>query len=185
MSYFEFIIVAITTVVAISIVISSIRVGISPLPSSARARKAIMGLLDDVEGKRIVELGSGWGNLLLAIARRYPDKEIIGYELSPFPYIVSVLFKTLFRLDNIKLHRSDFLQADLSGADILVCYLYPDGMKKLKRKLVADGVSPMIVSNTFALDGVFPSCVVRISDLYNTPVYVYKALSLSSSGDDC
>jgi hypothetical protein len=170
----ESIFIALTLLVVISIVLYTIRIGISPMPSSARSREAILSLLDDCDGSRLVELGSGWGNLLIPIARRYPDKEIVAYELSPFPYLVSVFLKFLFRLHNVRLLRRDFLCADLSEADVLVCYLYPGGMKQLQKKILSDGLSPTVISNTFAFDGIEPQRVLRVNDLYNSPVYLYK-----------
>jgi len=58
----EFSVILVAFLVAVSIVLDSIRVGITPMPSSALAREAIVNILDKCEGKRIVELGSGWGN---------------------------------------------------------------------------------------------------------------------------
>ena len=123
----------------------------------------------------IIDLGSGWGSLVLAIARQYPQHQCIGYELSILPWLMSVAQKTLLGLDNLTLHRKDFLQADLSQASVLLCYLYPDGMRKLKDKLSGGkGNAALIVSNTFALPNIEPQKTIRLKDLYTSPVYVYR-----------
>ena len=49
-----------------------------------------------------------WGTLVIAIARKYPNKQVIGYELSWLPWLVSVILKYSLRLDNLTIHRKDF-----------------------------------------------------------------------------
>jgi hypothetical protein len=99
---------------------------------------------------------------------------VIGYELSWFPWLVSIIRKYSLRLDNLTIYRKDFTKADLGNASILICYLFPGGMvalhEKLKRELFNE---ILIVSNTFALPSCQPVRVTRLKDVYYTPVYVY------------
>ena len=37
----------------------------------------------------VIDLGSGWGTLLLPLARNFPQHKFIGYEISKLPFIVS------------------------------------------------------------------------------------------------
>lgn len=171
-------VVAVGLLIVLSVVYSTLRTGISPMPSSKQARDVILHWLDEVDGIRIVELGSGWGNLLIPIARRFPDKVIVGYELSLIPFWVSQFLKYLFRLHNIQILRRDFLNADLSGTDVLICYLYPGGMKSLKNKIQSDNLRPIVISNTFALEDIKPERMIRLNDIYGSPLYLYKIRKL-------
>ncbi len=123
----------------------------------------------------IVDLGSGWGTLVVALARKYPHRQVIGYELSLVPWLFSKIRKSVSGLDNLELYRSDFLDADLSDASVLTCYLFPGGMVSLEDKLERDNISDvLIVSSTFALPSSEPVKVIRVKDIYNTPVYLYR-----------
>lgn len=81
----EFILPVILIFVLLSIVWSTLRTGISPTKSSGKASRAMLNLVDDcvVDGP-IVDLGSGWGTLVIPLARKYPNQQVIGYELSFF-----------------------------------------------------------------------------------------------------
>jgi len=77
--------------------------------------------------------------------------------------------------NKIKIRRENFWEADLSGADVVFCYLYPDVMKKLAAKLAA-GLKPgtIVVSSNFSLPGFVPSKVLRLEgSWHNDPVYIY------------
>ncbi len=57
-----------------------------PLTRLAGMRRVHDGLIDRVDirpGHRILEIGCGTGNLLLAVARRQPDAEVIGIDPDP------------------------------------------------------------------------------------------------------
>jgi hypothetical protein len=60
----------------------------------------------------------------------------IGYEINPVAYLKARLFS--FGLHKIKIRRENFWEADLAGADVVFCYLYPDVMIKLAAKLTTD-----------------------------------------------
>lgn len=71
--------------------------------------------------------------------------------------------------------RRNFLSCELPKAALLVCYLYPDGMKKLADKLLQEqSVSGMLISNTFALPNREPEQIIRLDDLYKSPIYIYR-----------
>ena len=65
----EFISIALSIIVLSSIFITSIRVGITPMPSSQKAYRAILALTDSQGDGPIVDLGSGWGTVVNALAR--------------------------------------------------------------------------------------------------------------------
>jgi len=177
-----------------SIVWSTIRLGISPMPSSHGARQAMLDLCDEALQKcinqainkpnsnvgddgqlRIYELGSGWGNMLVALARRYPQHIIVGFELSFVPWLVSIVWLKLLRLNNVSVHRQDFFKVDLSSAKLALCYLYPQGMVKLQAKLTEEaGSLNYLISHHFALPHYEPIKTLRIKDIYQAPVYLYK-----------
>jgi SAM-dependent methyltransferase len=120
----------------------------------------------------LVDLGCGDGRVLREAKKRYGVRTI-GYEINPLAYLKARLCS--FGPNKIKIKRENFWEADLSGADVVFCYLYPDVMKKLAAKLAA-GLKPgvVVVSSNFALPGFVPSSVLRLeSSRHNDPMYIY------------
>ena len=179
LSFFEVALLALTVFTLISIVWSTLVSGISPMPSSQKARRAMLQLVSEtgIEAGTgpIFELGSGWGNLLMPLAKKYPQRKVIGYELSIVPWLTTLLLKKLLGLKNIEVYRKNFLQADLTSTSIILCYLYPKGMQDLGSKIKSQrGQLKYLISNNLALPSHQPIKTIQLDDLYQSPVYLYK-----------
>jgi len=171
----EIILIAGILIAGISIVLTSMKTGISPSPSSGKTLRAIVAATENSGTGPIVDLGSGWGTLVIALAGKYPHRQVAGYEVSFIPWLFSSIRKSLSGLDNLTIYRKDFLNAALSDASVLTCYLFPGGMVSLKDKLERDNMRQvLIVSSTFALPSSEPIKVVQVKDIYRTPVYLYR-----------
>ncbi|PKG37139.1 hypothetical protein CXF74_20440 [Psychromonas sp. Urea-02u-13] len=174
MDFIVLIPLVIVALIVLSIIWSTLKTGISPMMSSRKACQTMLAEIDMHEEGSLIDLGSGWGTLVIAVAKKHPNKQVIGYELSCFPWLVSTIFKYGLRLDNLTLYRKDFKNAELSTASTLVCYLFPGGMIALQEKLALEVFNNVIiVSNTFALPLCQPTKVIRLRDIYKTPIYVY------------
>ena len=171
----ELIVIGVALVVAVSIVWYTLKLGISPMPSAESARAEILQLIDLAEDGPIIDLGSGWGNLLIPLARQYPERSIVGYELSPVPWLFSVFLKRVLGLKNLHVLRRDFLHEDLSHAAVLICYLHPEGMQGIASKLHTDHhCAGCLISHNFALPSFEPEKVIKANDLFRSPIYVYR-----------
>ena len=177
--------------VVLSILIGSLRAGISPMPSSRKAHKAVLSLLeqnrnvDNGRGLTLIDCGSGWGHLVFQLARRYPEAKVIGYELSFIPWLVSRLLGRFLLLDNLIIYRKSFMDRDLpvplGQGDLLFTYLYPKGMAKLADRLKehaakrpeANTRSQQLISICFALPGFEAEERQILTDLYRTHIYRY------------
>jgi trans-aconitate methyltransferase len=158
----------------LSIVYYTWRLGISPMPSTRLAQNEMFKMIPELKPGQIVELGSGWGSLLLPIAKKYPDRQIVAYEKSFIPYWISRLRILCSSSSNIEVYKSDFFQEDLSKAALVLCYLYPDAMQKLDNKLDTElSTGACILSNTFRLPSWDPHETRELNDLYNTHLYLY------------
>lgn len=160
---------------ALSLVIWSLRNGISPMPTSFKVKKGILNLVPSEVKGTIYELGSGWGTLIFPLARKLLRNQVIGYETSPFPFWVSFLYLKMMNYTNVTLKRENFFSKDLSDAGLVVCYLYPGAMEKLRVKFESDlRFGTIVVSNAFAVPGWVPEKIVVVDDLYNTKIYLYR-----------
>ena len=157
---------------AVSIVFWSLKLGITPTPTSRKVRHAMEQLLPgDIEGN-IYELGCGWGTLLLMLSHRYPDQQITGYERSTIPYLVAKALT--FHKKNIKVLKQDFFGTPLKNPALVVCYLFPATMRRLDEYLYDQAFEKsLIISHTFRLPNWRCLHEVKADDLYRTPVYLY------------
>ena len=194
---------------AISLIYWTIRTGISPLPSSYKVKELIISLVKDlaigieneddgidkhsenptglarpgpVRPYTIIESGSGWGTLTVPLARLLPKWLICGYESSPVPYWFSKLYVWWSGCANLSMNKKDFSATNFSSAKIIVCYLFPKGMKTIKKKVLKEcqGNSLYIISNTFSVPGWEPEKIVTAENIYRTKIYLYNLNSQNS-----
>ncbi len=164
--------------VAASIIGFSFKNGISPTPTSKKVKCALMSSLPDDLSGVILELGSGWGSLAFALAKRYPNCQVIAYETSPVPYLFCLGCQLLRRFPNLLFLRKDFFFSSFDKASLVVCYLYPKAMQKLLLKFKKELKSTaLVVTHTFSLMGKKPLLTLHAKDLYCTPIYHYQDFS--------
>ncbi len=169
-----------------SIIIHSIINGISPMPSSGRAKKRIIETINSIPpGGRIYELGSGWGSIIFPMAGRFPESEITAIENSPVPYLFSKCLGYIFFYRNLIISRENFYEVPLLNADVIFTYLHPNGMKRLKEKFEKElKKNTVVISNTFAVPGWKPVKVNEVSDMYHSKLYVYVIGKTSGTNID-
>lgn len=160
---------------ALSVVYWSWKNGISPTPTSRKQLRAILELIPRPAHGIIIELGSGWGTLALALAGTFTNCTVIGIESSPIPYLASLVLRWMQRRPNLEFRRQDFLKNPLPESYLAVCYLYPGGMKKLQEKLLQESERCVwLISNTFALPQRRAFRVIHCDDIYRSPIYLYR-----------
>ena len=169
MNAFDAIVVGLAVAALISIVVTSLRVGTSPMPSSRKAQKAIISAIPHDTHGLIFDLGSGWGNVV------FPLATIRGVELSLVPWAVSRIGASLFGSSNLDIQRGNFQDISLDGAEVVVCFLCPGGMTSLKTKFEEElKPNTLIVSNTFRLAGWEPEEIITLNDIHQTRIYRYR-----------
>jgi hypothetical protein len=174
-SSFEAVLLIVLLSMVVLIVVYAIRTGVPPQSSGRAEREALLHLLPDrIEGP-IIDLGSGWGALTEALADRYPDNPVIGFELSPIPYWVARLRLRMRPRANVTYHRADFLRQDLSAAGAVACFLMIGAMRPLAVKLGELRPGTVVVSNAFALPDWTPDEVITLSTTGGTMYYRYIA----------
>lgn len=158
-----------------SIIIWTLRNKISPMPTLPTAKRTMFSVLPSLSNGTIYELGAGWGTLALPLAQHYPNSTVIAFETSPVPFYFSYLSEKIRGLPNLVVKKSDFFNENLSGASMVVCYLYPDAMSRLKPKLENElRPGTWVVSNTFAIPGWDPENVENVNDLLGSKIYIYR-----------
>jgi hypothetical protein len=126
----------IAAALCLSIVLFQLVTGVPPLSSNAVEGANVVALLKKAglaEGAIVYELGSGWGSLVIALARAFPTAQIRGVEISPLPYWVS-RFRTR-NMPNVSLRRANFFDCDLADAQAVTCYLMINAMPRMAKLL--------------------------------------------------
>lgn len=154
------------------LLVYTLRNGISPMPTSEKVRRVLLEQLPKTQEGTIFELGSGWGSLAFPLSKKYRNCQVIAYENSPVPYLFSAL---LNHAPNLKIMWQDFFEKSLQDASMVVCYLFPKGMERLKAKFEKElRPGTLIVSHTFAIPGWEPKEVIETDDLYASKIYFYE-----------
>ena len=161
-----------------SIVIWTVKNGISPMPTSRKVGRLLLEAIPADLSGGVYDLGSGWGTLALSLAKRLPHCSVVGIESSPIPFWAS---KGLaWGQANLFFRREDFFTVPLDGAALVVCYLYPGAMRRLKEKFERElRGGTWVISHTFAIPGWTPWRVAEVSDLYKTRIYIYRSPTMT------
>jgi len=142
------------------------------MPTSEKVRRALLASLPDLEEGTVIDLGSGWGNLIFPLAHKYQNCRIIGYENSPIPYWFSALVNPK---TNVTIRKDDFFERSLQDADLILCYLFPRGMQNLKTKFEKElQKGTKVISHTFAIPGWTPTKIIEVNDLHCSKIYFYE-----------
>jgi predicted RNA methylase len=121
----------------------------------------------------VYDLGSGDGRFLIAAAKRYKVKAI-GLEINPWAYLLSRLRIMLWQA-NVSIRFQDFWKTDLSEADIVFCYLFPDVMERLKEKLSKElKAGATVISCNFEIPGWTPEkTIIAPHPTHRDPIFIY------------
>jgi predicted RNA methylase len=151
------------------------KMGVSPMPTVGRVRRAMIDAIPDGFAGDIYELGAGWGGITFAAARQFPQARIVAVEYSPLPYAVLWLRQRLGGVKNILPKRADFFTLDLSGAGVVLCYLTNPLMEKLEPKLASElAKGSVIISSTFQMKNWQPVQVIDTQGWWSTKIYIYR-----------
>ena len=168
------------TLIVLKLLHAACIVAVHPVTQGAMytstARVKIRRALDAVDlraGELLVDVGCGDGRVLREAAKRYG---VIGhgYEVNPIAFLKARLL-TLGRR-GIEIRYRNFWNADLSAANVVSCYLFPDVMRRLGEKLSRElAAGTRVISFNFPIPGWKPQSTLRAaSKLHNDPIYLYR-----------
>ena len=147
-----------------------------PVPSNKKIKKAMIeSVAQTIKKKKhqvIMDLGSGWGSLLLPLAQQFPNHTFIGIEYGCIPYWVSK-FRAR-KMKNIRFYHQNFFNTDISKADIIFLFLLSHLMKKVSIKCQAEAKKgTLLYVNRFLIPNITPEKEFFLGSRYDT-YYIYK-----------
>lgn len=168
-------VLAAALLVIAAVAVPALLLGSPPTPSSRAGRDALLSLLPAGLDGMAIEMGSGWGGLARALARRHPGLRVIAYERSALPWLAARLWQAARPLPNLTFRRADILRAPIGECALAVCYQMPPVMARLA-PVLAERLPPgaLVASLTFALPGWHPVATGQAGDMYRSPAYLYR-----------
>jgi hypothetical protein len=123
-----------------------------------RSSEAVLEALAErlPQGTRLLEAGCGDARLVLELAKRRPDIEIIGVENAWLTWCWARLrWWRQGRSSNVRIQFGNFWELDWSAYNAIYVFLSPEPMARLWRRfLVSAAPGSLLLSNSFAIPGV-------------------------------
>lgn len=151
------------------------KLGVPTVSTSMAGRQKIASLIP-ASAHEVVEMGSGWGGLAIAVARARPDCRVVGVEFSLLPYLVSRLRLMLSpELKNLTFVRKDFFTLDFSKTDAVLCYLLVPILARLRPKFLAELPDhAVIISNTYEMPEWTPARTEHFENVFEKGIRIYQ-----------
>lgn len=134
-------------------------------PSGRAAWKQLQNLLPE-RSVRAIDIGSGFGGLMLDTAKKRPDSLFAGVELAPLPWLVSVMRARLAKTRGLPAPvflRRDYRSLNLANYDVVFAYLSPAAMPALWQQARAQmRAGTMLLSYEFEVQGVDADFCVEV-----------------------
>lgn len=142
-------------------------------PSMPIVWQQVLTLIPQHQAMRIIDIGSGLGDMSMYIAEKRPDCLVDGTEIAPLPWLVSKL-RSKFNGSKVDFKLGDYRALDFANYDLVFAYLSPAAMTDLWQKVQAQmRTGGLLVSYEFEIDGVAPTQVVQLGS-YKKMLYVWK-----------
>ena len=136
--------------------------------------REIINAIDFGQFHDIRELGTGDGRFISAVEKSY-KRAVLGYEINPIAFFITWL-RIRFSGLNSRVKFSNFWEQDLSGAQCIFCYLFPDIMVRLGEKLERElKQGAYVISADFTIPGWRNDSIIQVNHrIFNDPIYVYR-----------
>ncbi len=147
-----------------------------PVPSAGRLKEKVLAGIREYlrtgENMIFMDLGSGWGTLIIPLAKEFPQHKFIGVERVFFPYFCSKI--RAHNLSNVSFIHGDIFKTDISQTDIVFCFLMQKLMNDLTPLLQQNLKSgARVMSCRFTCPNWQPERTESLGTAYET-YYVYK-----------
>lgn len=144
------------------------------VPSKKKVIKEIEKEFTFKKGQKVYDLGCGDARVIMDIEKS-KNVEVVGYEISFLVYLMARIRKFLLK-SNAKIYFKNFFNVSLKDADVIFCYLGPNTMQKLVKKVKKEcKKGTYIISNTFKINDMEPARVLKKDPKRGLPsIYFYK-----------
>lgn len=152
---------------------STFRTQVPFYPSGSSVQYAVADLLPHDGSICMIDVGSGLGDLILNLARRFARHRFIGIEIAPLPWLVSWV-RARFSGSRARFVRANYENLNFAEYDIIFAYLSPAAMPALWSKAQREmRKESLLLSYEFAISGVTPAFEIACGPS-DTPLYGFR-----------
>lgn len=144
------------------------------VPSSRRSVEMMLRAARLKPRQTVFDLGCGDGRLLIE-AEKKTSVSAEGFEIAPLVYLLARL-RTFLGHSKAKIYCKNFFRANLRPANVIFCYLFPNVMPRLAKKIKKEcKKGTRVISNTFHIPGLKLCRVFKKDPVRKIPtIYVYE-----------
>lgn len=160
-------------IVTLSLYWTTFRTQVPFFPSRPVIWQQVAAIIPQDKPVRMIDIGSGLGDMSMHIAKVRLDSLIEGIEIAPLPWLVSFIRAKLARSTAI-FKLGDYRELDFANYDVIFAYLSPAAMPALWEKAKNEmRTGSLLISYEFEIQGIFPTQVLT-SPEREEKLYVWK-----------
>ncbi|WP_235189752.1 class I SAM-dependent methyltransferase [Methylotenera sp. L2L1] len=158
---------------SLSLYWTTFRTQVPFFPSTAAVRQQVLTFIPQHQPMRIIDIGSGLGDMSMYIAKVRPDCLVNGIEIAPLPWLISVV-RAKLKGSKADFRIGDYRLLNFANYDLIFAYLSPAAMSDLWQKAQAEMRSgALLISYEFEIEGVESTEVIQAGD-NEKMLYVWK-----------
>ncbi|EKD63427.1 MAG: hypothetical protein ACD_51C00280G0010 [uncultured bacterium] len=143
------------------------------VPTPLARVRTMLKLANIKKGEKVYDLGCGDGRLV-HLASREHGANAIGFELSPFIYMYAKICQPFWR-SKAKIKFKNFYSQNISDADVIVCYLMPETLKRFQTELKKLRKGTRVISYAFRIpDLKLIHSEPKVPEKNLSPIWVYE-----------
>jgi hypothetical protein len=160
-------------VISLSLFWTTFRTQVPFFPSRPVVWQQVANIIPQDRPIRLIDIGSGLGDMPMYIAKTRPDSQVEGIEIAPLPWVISFI-RAKLRSSSATFILGNYQALDFANYDVIFAYLSPAAMRTLWDKASQEMRSgSLLISLEFEIPGVPEH--IRIPGNPGAPeIYVWK-----------
>jgi hypothetical protein len=147
-------------VISLSLFWTTFRSQVPFFPSRPIVWQQVAKLIPQDKPLRLIDIGSGLGDMAMHIAKLRPDGHVLGIEIAPLPWLISYV-RAKIRRSSAIFSLGDYRALDFANYDVIFAYLSPAAMLALWEKAHQEMLpGSTLISLEFDIPGVVPSLCI-------------------------
>lgn len=143
--------------------------------SNQKTVESLSLLIDKSIDGKIYDLGCGLGSAIIPLAELHPNKQFIGVETAPLPWLICTIRARIKKLHNLTIRRQSIWDCDITDAALVYVFLSPQPMNKIIKKCYLElKTGASIISNSFDSDENPAPEMIQLYDTRQTKLLIWE-----------